>query len=136
MQLPSIGDKVTVARGLDLCRHFGYFHLADRIDRDPEAFKEFEFDGASMIPDRFVSQVARIAHLTEIALKHDLKYAYGEPGNTEERERADEEFRRDLLADGAAPEVAEVMYQAVRLFGDPPAPFRTSYSWAFARSHR
>ena len=76
------------------------------------------------------------AELLPVQLEHDLKYAYGEPGNTEERERADEEFRSDLLADGAAPEVAEVMHQAVRLFGDPPAPFRTSYSWAFARSLR
>ena len=133
MQLPAIGETVTPSRGRDLCLHFGYTELADRIDHDPGAFKAFVFDGASMIPDRFVSQVAKIPHLTEIALRHDLKYAYGEPGNKEERERADAAFKKEVLEDGAAPFVAEAMYQAVRLFGDPPPPFRTSFSWGFAR---
>ncbi len=84
-----------------------------------------------MTPDDLVAELAHIPHLVEVALKHDLKCAYGEPGNTEERERADREFKADLLADGAVPAVAVAMYLAVRLFGD--TPIKTSFCWAFAR---
>jgi hypothetical protein len=131
MELPRIGQRVTTADARALCRHFGYEFLVARIERTPEAFKDWTFDGASMVPDRLVSALAGIPNLTRIALQHDLKYAYGEPGNKQERQKADEEFRRDLMADGASEPVAEIMFQAVRLFGDPP--IRTSFSWGFAR---
>ena len=131
MRLPRIGETITTERARELCAHFGCTYLLERIDSAPDTFKDWEFDGASMIPDALVSKLAGIPNLTEIALKHDLKYGYGEPGNQKEREKADQEFKADLLADGADRIVAEVMYQAVRTFGNPP--ISTSFSWGFAR---
>jgi hypothetical protein len=131
MDLPRIGEIVTTARAKALCAHFGYDVLVGRIEAAPQAFKDWKFDGASMIPDGLVAKLASIPNLTPIALRHDLKYAYGEPDNKPERLRADQEFKAELVDDGAADEVAEIMYQAVRLFGDPP--IKTSFSWGFAR---
>jgi hypothetical protein len=131
MDLPKIGEIVTTGRAKGLCAHFGFGQLVARIEATPQAFTEWKFDGASMIPDGLVSELTNIPDLTQIALRHDLKYAYGEPGNEREREQADQEFRRELVADGATAEVAEVMFQAVRLFGDPP--IKTKFSWGFAR---
>jgi len=79
----------------------------------------------------FFSKVVGIPNLTEIALKHDLKYAYGAPGNKEEKLQADKEFELELLKDGASPEIAELMFKAVDIFGD--GLMKTSFSWGFAR---
>ncbi|WP_027147601.1 hypothetical protein [Methylobacter tundripaludum] len=84
-----------------------------------------------MIPDGLFSKVVGIPNLTEIALKHDLKYAYGAPGNKEEKLQADKEFELELLKDGASPEIAELMFKAVDIFGD--GLMKTSFSWGFAR---
>jgi hypothetical protein len=131
MDLPKIGEIVTTERARGLCAQFTFGHLVTRIQATPQAFKEWKFDGASMIPDGLVAKLASVPNLTAIALRHDLKYAYGEPGNDQERQDADREFMRELIADGATEEIAEIMYRAVRLFGDPP--FKTSFSWGFAR---
>jgi len=135
MKLPAIKDVITTERARALCVHYGYTSLVERIDAAPHGtFIEWKFDGASMTPDKLLSTLAGIPNLTEIALRHDLKYAYGELGNERERLKADDEFKADLLADGASPFVADVMYGAVRQFGNPP--FRTSFSWGFARRDR
>jgi hypothetical protein len=132
MRLPKIEEIVTTEWARELCAHFGYAHLVERIDNTPDQFLPWKFDGASMTPDVLVAKIAGIPNLTEIALEHDLKYAYGDPGNEKaERGKADREFRADLLADGAGPVIAKAMYQAVRRGGNPPV--RTSFSWGFAR---
>lgn len=84
-----------------------------------------------MLPDDLVAQYFHIPHLIEIALKHDLKYAYGEPGNNTERLQADQDFKQDLLADETNPLVAEAMFRSVRLGGS--GLIKTSFSWGFAR---
>ena len=106
-------------------------YIVKRIDDQPGDFKDWIFDGASLLPDNLISKLFHIPHLIEIALKHDLKYAYGELGNEEERLRADQEFKQDLLADGTHPWVAEVMFKMVRLGGSEK--LKTSFSWGFAR---
>ena len=71
-----------------------------------------------MTPDQLVACLALVPHLTEIALRHDLKYAYGEPGKTEAKSRADEEFKHELIQDNALPLVAKAMFRAVHEFAD------------------
>src|SRR5262245_66296451 len=122
MKLPIIGETVTTEWARELCEHFGYAHLVKRIDATPQNFKSWKFDGASMTPDALVSKLAGVPHLTEIALRHDLKYAYGEPGNDTERLHADNEFKAELVADGCNPAIADLMFHAVRLGGNPPIP--------------
>lgn len=135
MNLPEIEDVITTAQARALCVHYRYAYLVERIDAAPAGtFKEWKFDGASMTPDKLVSKLAGIPNLTEIALKHDLKYAYGELGNDAERLKADDEFRADLLADGASRPVADLMYEAVRKGGHEA--WKTSFSWGFARTDR
>lgn len=131
MELPRVGEFIDTERARELCAFFGLHYLVERIDKSThDAFKTWKFDGASMVPDDLFARIAQIPSLVVIALKHDLKYAYGEPGNQREKERADREFKADLLADGAASVTAEVMYQAVRAFGNMP---RASFAWGFAR---
>ncbi len=129
--IPKIGETITADEALDLCRSFELDYLVERIEIDPDAFKDWVFDGASMIPDTLFAQIFDIPSLTEIALRHDLKYAYGEPGNHREKARADEAFKQELLIDGAAPAVEQLMFQAVDVFGD--GPIATDFSWGFAR---
>ena len=131
--LPAVGNTISLDRARALCQHYGLAHLVTRItSARPGEFKDWVFDGASMLPDDQVAELFHIPHLIEIALKHDLKYAYGEPGNDNERLRADQDFRQDLLADGTNPVVAEAMFQSVRLGGS--GVIKTSFSWGFARS--
>ncbi len=129
--VPAIGERITTQRALALSRHYGIDRVAARIAARPDDFKEWVFDGASILPDEEVAKLFHIPNLIEIALKHDLKYAYGEPGDTEDREKADDEFRQDLLDDGADRKVADAMYKSVRLGGS--GIIKTSFSWGFAR---
>jgi hypothetical protein len=126
-----IGNKITTTMALELCKHYGFGHLVSRIEEDRGAFKEWTFDGASMIPDALFSEIFHIPSLTEIALKHDLKYAYGEIGNKEEKSKADKTFKEELINDGSWPKIAHLMFMAVDIFGD--GPVKTRFSWGFAR---
>jgi hypothetical protein len=134
--LPEIGETITSARARALCLKRGpvFDYIVKRIDGNPAEFKDWIFDGASMLPDKLMARLLRIPHLTEIALKHDLKYAYGELGNEEERLRADRELKEDLLADGTRRWLAETIFRIVRLSGSER--WKTSFSWGFARIRR
>lgn len=132
--IPKIGDKITTSKALELCKFYGLEYLVKRIQDDEDAFKDWVFDGASMIPDELFSRVFGIPGLTEMALRHDLKYAYGVPGNTEEKEKADNEFKEELLKDGTSPMIAQLMFKAVDIFGD--GAVRTNFSWGFARKQQ
>ena len=68
-------------------------------------------------------------NLTRISLKHDLKYAYGEPGDSKRRVLADLDFYSDLVIDGCCPEMAHVIFSAIRVFGEDDPLF----GWGFAR---
>ena len=131
IELPNIGETVTTENALKLCVHYGLNHLAKRIEDNPDLYKEWEFDGCSMTPDEIVSELIKVPSLTEICLKHDLGYAYGDPGNEKERKAVDMKFQNELLSAGASEFAAKVMFDAVRLGGKEEhcLPF----SWSFAR---
>ena len=130
-ELPKIGEIVTTERALELCEQYGFNHLAERIQDNPDLFKEWEFDGCSMTPDAVLSQVIKVPSLIEICLRHDLGYAYGDPGNKEERLIVDEKFQNDLLGGGASEFAAKAMFDAVRLGGKEELCL--PFSWSFAR---
>ena len=128
--IPKIGDIISTGKALELCDYFGLITLAKRIVDNPDIFKPWKFDGCSMMPDHIVSRLINVPALTEICLKHDLKYAYGEPGNNEERLRADYELGVDLLRGGASAEVSLLFFTGVQAGG---GELGLSFSWGFAR---
>ena len=130
-ELPQIGEIVTTERGLVLCEHYGLNHLAKRIEDNPDQFKEWEFDGCSMTPTDVVSDLIKVPSLKEICLRHDLGYAYGDPGNEEERLIVDKKFRNELRDGGASEFAAKAMFNAVRVGGKEKLCL--PFSWSFAR---
>ena len=130
-ELPKIGEIVTTERGLELCEHYDLNHLAKRIEDNPDQFKEWEFDGCSMTPTEVVSDLIKVPSLTEICLRHDLGYAYGDPGNEEERLIVDKKFQNELRDGGASEFAAKAMFDAVRVGGKEKLCL--PFSWSFAR---
>ena len=130
-ELPRIGEIVSTERALELCVHYGFKHLAQRIEDNPDLFKEWEFDGCSMTPDEVLSELIKVPSLIEICLRHDLGYAYGDPGNKEERLIVDRKFQNDLLNGGASEFAAKAMFDAVRIGGKEELCL--PFSWSFAR---
>ena len=130
-ELPKIGELVTTERALELCEHYGLNHLAKRIEDNPDLFKEWEFDGCSMTPTEALTEIIKVPSLTEICLRHDLGYAYGDPGNKEERLIVDREFQNELLNAGASEFAAKAMFNAVRVGGKEELCL--PFSWSFAR---
>ena len=131
MQRPAVNDTISTEYAIKLCQHYGFDYLVKRLKGSPTDYKDWVFDGVSMVPDELFSKFLNIPDILEVALKHDLKYAYGEPGNRAEKLRADLEFEIDLLNDGASPEIARIMFAAVDIGGSEI--LNTSYSWAFAQ---
>jgi hypothetical protein len=131
VELPKIGEVVTTERAYELCVHYDLNYLAQRIADNPAHFKDWKFDGCSMTPTEVLSKAIKVPSLTEICLKHDLGYAYGDPGNEEERLMVDRLFRSELLNAGASEFVANTMFNAVREGGKEK--FCLSFSWSFAR---
>jgi hypothetical protein len=134
MELPKIGDTVTTERGRALCRHFGLHHLVERIDAEPGRYKRWQFDGCSCLPDEVLGLFTgcRWQDITyRCCLPHDLRYAYGEPGNETERRSADHRFYQDLMEKaGMAQWKAAAFLAGVRVGG--AEAFGLSFSWAFA----
>ncbi|CAB1085197.1 hypothetical protein D1AOALGA4SA_12687 [Olavius algarvensis Delta 1 endosymbiont] len=128
---PKIGDLITNEKALALCEQYNFDYLVKRIEDNPEHFKAWEFDGCSMTPTEVLSEIIKVPSLTEICLRHDLAYAYGEPGNEEERLRVDKQFQLELVDGGASESVAKTMFNAVRQGGREA--FCLSFSWSFAR---
>ncbi|MDX9785928.1 MAG: hypothetical protein RBT11_04085 [Desulfobacterales bacterium] len=130
MKLPKTGDMITTEKALEICKFYGMENLVQRITLHFDAYKPWVFDGCSMLPDKMVAAMTGISTLTEICLRHDLRYAYGEPGNREERLRADYMLGLDLLDGGANAIVSKAFFDGVRLGGGESG---YSFSWAFAR---
>lgn len=131
VELPEIDDLITTESALKLCALYGFNHLVERIEKDPELFKEWRFDGCSMTPDAALSKLIKVSSLTEICLRHDLGYAYGDPGNEKERLKVDRIFQNELLNAGAGEFAAKAMFEAVRAGGREELCL--SFSWSFAR---
>ncbi len=51
MKLPEIGDIITTQKALELCAHFGLDYLVERINWNPDHYKDWPFDGCSGLPD-------------------------------------------------------------------------------------
>jgi len=134
--LPKIGDIITPEWGLLLCVHFGFDHLARRIRENPGKYKPWRFDGVSCVPDMLLQPFVGNGHTWEditykCALQHDLPYAYGEPGNEEEKQEADDKFRENLIIHAGMDEkLADIFEKMVETFGKEK--FHRDYTWAFA----
>lgn len=129
MDLPDIGDIITTEKAMQLCRHYGLNFLVDRVESHPDGYTSWTFDGCSMLPDKMISALINVDNLTEICLRHDLRYAYGEPGNREERLMADYILGLELLENGASAVVSKAFFDGVRLGG---GELGFSFSWGFA----
>jgi len=136
MKLPEIGEVVTTAWALGLCRHFNLDYLVNRIEADPDAFVDWEFDGCSGLPDEVLGLFTGCdwRDITfRCCLPHDLCYAYGDPGNDVERKAVDERFYSDLVTKaGMKRWMAAAFLAGVRIGGSES--FGLSFSWGFARA--
>jgi len=130
-KLPKVGEIVTTESALALCRHYGFDYLTERIGDHPDSFKEWKFDGCSMTPNEDFSDLIKVSSLTEICLRHDLGYAYGDPGNGKERLEVDRKFRDELVSAGASEFAAKAVFNAVRVGGKEELCL--PFSWGFAR---
>ena len=84
-----------------------------------------------MTPTEVLSELIKVPSLTEICLRHDLGYAYGNPGNEEERLLVDKKFQNELRDGGASEFAAIAMFDAVRVGGKEELCL--PFSWGFAR---
>ena len=138
MKFPDIGGTVTPEYGLDLCRHFGLLHLVERLEAHPERYKSFVFDGCSCLPDELIGLIMGCdwKDITyKCCLPHDLRYAYGEPGNYEEKAKTDDDFRADLISNAGMAEWMAAAFHAAVVVGGAEA-LGLSFSWAFARREK
>ena len=138
LDLPDIGDTVTTAAAMVLCRHFGLELQAGRISANPFAYREWVFDGCSCLPDELMGLFAG-CEWTDITYKcclpHDLRYGYGEPGNEKERKLADSYFYWDLVEKAKMQKwLAAAFLKAVRIGG--AEVFGLSFSWGFANREK
>ena len=134
MNLPKIGETITTSRAKEFCEYFGLNYLVKRIDANPASYKNWKFDGISVLCDKFAAAITGVdkdALTLQCALPHDLCYAYGEPGNKMERERVDIKFKSDLITKAKMSEFwAAIFYHAVRIGG--VEELGLSFTWAFA----
>lgn len=136
MKYPEIGDTVTTAEALELCRHFNLDYLVRRIEDNPKKYREWKFDGCSGLPDEVMGLFTGCdwRDITyKCCLPHDLCYAYGEPGDDIERKRVDLKFYSDLVTKaGMKRWMASAFLTAVRVGG--AEEFGLSFSWGFAQA--
>lgn len=136
-RMPKIGDQIDVQYGIELCKHFGLYELAAKVAMSPDNYESFKFDGLSCLPDELTASVVGLDadKLTlECALPHDLKYAYGDPGDVFNKRNADIDLHRDLIKIGMSNFGAWVFFVAVEQFGSEK--FGLSFSWGFANKKR
>lgn len=129
-----IGDKISPALGLNLCEYFKLNYLVYRLEYNLDNYSDFKFDGCSCLPDDLLTKISGDAWKDvtySCCLPHDLCYAYGMVGNSQERQTADENFYYNLVLEAKMPTpLAELLFRAVRLGGRER--FKMSFSWGFA----
>jgi len=134
MKLLEIGDTVTTAAALELCRHLGLDYLVARIGSEPDRYKDWKFDGCSGLPDRLMGLFTgcKWRDITyQCCLPHDLAYGYGELGNKTERKYVDEKFYNDLVTKAGMHKWAAAAFLAAVRVGGAEA-WGLSFSWGFA----
>lgn len=135
--LPKVGEKITTNRAIELCQYYKLNYLINRIQKNPELYNEWIFDGVSGLPDRLASILVDCdQHLLtyECALPHDLAYAYGKLNDVNEKKAIDTKFLHDLIyVANANPVMAKVFYLAVNVLGKQE--LRMPFTWAFANKN-
>ena len=135
MEFPKINDIIDTKLAIELCRYFGFDYLMSRIEANPGQFKDWEFDGCSCVQEKmlgFLSGCDPQVIIEQCCLPHDLCYAYGEPGNDDERKSVDNRFFNDLVDKaGMKRWMAYALLAGVRVGG--AEEFGLSFSWGFAR---
>ena len=102
-------------------------------DTDYLQLADFTSDGCSL----FLNGTFKDPELwKECCYKHDLAYWRG--GTEEERNQADLAFKECVLKKTGNNELAEIMYQAVRVGGSPHFPiwYRWGYGWPAGRGYK
>lgn len=123
--LPALGEEVPLPRIREICAHYGLHDLWRKIERDPPP-RPFKSDGCTGWFDEWKG-----VSLYPAGFLHDLKYWAGYPGEDVERLVADAELMRDVARLLGSTEMAETMFNGVRLGGTEK--FRLSFSWGFGR---
>ena len=131
---PAINDTITTDHALTLCKKYDFNILVDRLMAHPEHYKSWSFDGVSMLPEGLARWLTKAPNITEIAQRHDLKYAYGESGNSEEKRAADLELKQEIIDNGGRRWVAELLFCLVETFGKEEYGF--DFSWCFAHKEK
>jgi hypothetical protein len=94
--------------------------------------RDFTSDGCSLFPD---GDVKDRALWCECCFEHDIAYWRG--GTEEERKKADRALRDCVRARTKNKALADVMYQGVRMGGQPVFPtwYRWGYGWKYGRGY-
>lgn len=94
---------------------------------------DFSSDGCSLFPDQ---SLINIDNWSACCLEHDLAYWQG--GTKAQRDSADRIFKQCILEKTNDPDLAELMYNAVRIGGSPyfPTWYRWGYGWTYARGYK
>jgi len=138
--MPEIGESISPRRAINFCKYFGLDSLVARLTFSLDNYITFEFDGCSMIPDKFITRILnKIPGLKglgkkvtyDCCFKHDLKYAFGDPSNLLEKLRADLELYEDLKTLGLPEKICVGTLVGVLIGGSDK--FDTSFKWGFAR---
>ena len=128
-----VGDVITVDKGLELARFFKMQYIVERLEKHPEKFNSFVFDGCSLIPDRLL-YICRGLKWKDVVYKacllHDIQFGYGQIGNTKEEAMANAAFFNNLIDAGMLPWLAHKFLAAVETGG--AEEFGASFSWGFA----
>jgi len=139
MELPQIGEVITVERGLLLCQYLGLDYLIERLQSRHELYRPFKFDGVSFIPDQYMGifNNGRGDLITRESLAHDLAFAYGtlareDPDKkTAEWEVANDRFEADIIKNaGVSPANSRLLRQFVEVGGREA--LHLPWSWGFA----
>ncbi|MFT3870975.1 MAG: hypothetical protein QM715_21180 [Nibricoccus sp.] len=125
MNLPPIGQEVTLPEIKAICEHYGLVELWKKIERDPPK-RPFKSDGCT----GWVNEWKGVS-IYPAGFLHDLKYWCGYPGEDVARLIADAELMIDVAKLLNETGMAETMYAGVRVGGNEK--FKLAFSWGFGR---
>ncbi len=125
MDFPGRGKEVPLAQIKDICAHFGFVALWEKIEKNPPCHP-FSSDGCSLWFNKWKG-----FDLYPACFKHDLKYWAGYPGEEVERLIADAELMIEVVQIMESIYMAETMFAGVRVGGGEW--MNASFSWGFGR---
>jgi len=128
-----VGDVITPETGLELCRHFGFDYLVERLEGNLDKYKSFVFDGVSGLPENLAALLVGVnerALTYKCALPHDLQFAYSQKGNKKEEAMANSDFYNNLINISVVPWKAWAALKIVEKGGAEELDL--SFSFGFA----